>query len=365
MNKVIIVTFQSAYNYGATLQCFSLQETIRKLNYDCQVLNYDNSKLKRYDALFRIIPKCKSDIKYNLINLLHLRKVLNRNKSHESFINKNLNLTNKMKAKEIKKLNLAGNTLIAGSDQVWNTFLTLGFDDIYFLNFGTNVKKISYAASIGTNDIDSNYICKIKNALNKFDYISVREETGKKALQKIINKNIDVVLDPTLLLTKENWEKYISEKDDYKEKYILVYMPNSIVIKIANYLAKKENLKVVNLSKENKYGKREINKYDANPFEFLNLVKNAKYIVTISFHATVFSILFNKKFWVVPDLKVSSRITDLLKMVKLEDRIIKNYEDFLQRSIEEIDYTIVNKVINEKRRESINKLKMSLKQKED
>ena len=285
-----------------------------------------------------------------------------RNKKYKEFINKTLNLTPKMKENKIKKLKFDNRILITGSDQVWNTNLTGGFDNIYFLNFGSNVKKISYAASIGTMDVNTSYKKEIKDALNSFDYISVREETGKKALQEIIRKNIDVVLDPTLLLSENDWKKYIPNIDSKNNEYILVYTANDTVVRIANYLAKKENLKIVNLDRVNKYGKLEVNKYGSTPFEFLELVKNAKYVITISFHATVFSIIFNKNFWVNPDLKVSSRIVDLLKKIKLEDRIVKDYNNFLEKNEnKEINYEYVNKIITTERSNSLKKLKDNLK----
>ena len=350
MNKEsIIVTFQNAYNYGAVLQCFALQEVIKNFNIDVSVLNYDNHFFKS--------KKPMSNIKYNISSIIHLNRMLKRNRSYKNFISKNINLTKLMTYKEIKQLNLNSNTiLISGSDQVWNTDLTNGFDDIYFLNFGNNAKKISYAASIGKTDIDSKYIEKIKNALSNFIYISVREKTGQKVLKNLTDLNVDVVLDPTFLLTKIEWQKYISSKQRYNYEYILVYMPNEDIIKIVTDLVKDTNLKVINLAKKKSYGKYEINRFDANPFEFIELVKNAKYIITTSFHATAFSIVFNKPFWVIPPKNVSSRITDLLQSLQLDNRILKNYDDYFSKKCKSIDYTYANKVIQKEREKSICKL---------
>lgn len=362
--NIYITTFQNAYNYGAVLQCYALQETIKKYEKNVQVINYDNNEISDFYKVFfrpRTNNLFKKYFKSTLSALYYYKRLKNRNKSFESFISENINLTKLMKYEEIINMKLSKNDLlITGSDQVWNTNLTNGFDDIYFLNF-SEVQKMSYAASIGRNKINSKDIEKIKDTLNKYKYISVREETGKKLLNEIIDKNIDVVLDPTLLLNKEDWEKHLSNKRIISKDYIFVYMPNPECIKIAKNIAKKENLKIVNISKKTLFGTREINKFDANPFDFIELLRDAKYIVTSSFHATVFSILFEKKFFVVPPQGVSSRITDLLNKIGLIDRCLNDYNDFkLKKYLEDINYENVEKILYLEREKSLNALKDNL-----
>lgn len=359
MKKAIIVTFQNAYNYGAILQCFALQEKIKSLDISVSVLNYNNNIIAKIYKNFYIpskrFPKC---IKSFLSNIIYFKRIYIRNKNFKEFIDNNLNLTELMNYEEIKKLNLHDTVLIAGSDQIWNENITNGIDDIYFLNFGKNVKRISYAASIGKTDIRKENQKQVRELLEKFDYLSVREETGKTTLTKLINKKIDVVLDPTLLMARIEWDKYISKEKKYNEKYILVYMPNDIVIKVASNIAKKYNYKVINISKRKLFGKKEINKCNTNPLDFIQLIRDAECIVTSSFHAIVFSIIYNKNFWVAPPKGVSSRITDLLNNLKLNTRIIKSYDDFIRKDNKsKINFTYANEVLKEERLESLKRLK--------
>lgn len=349
MKKAYIVTFQNAYNYGAILQCYALQTIINRFIKDTHVLNYDNKIISDpYKSI--LFPKEKFILKYKALfsSLLYHSKLKARNKNFEKCINDNLKLTKKMTKEEIINSNFGKSTfLITGSDQVWNTRLVHGVDDVYFLNFSKQSKKISYAASIGTNDLDPNYIGEIKERINSLDYISVREETAKKILKDLTDKEIDVIIDPTLMLNKNEWSNIIESERKIKNKYLLVYMPNKDVIKTAKYISKKEGLKIVNISKKRKFGLREINKFTCDPLEFIQLIRDAEYIVTSSFHGTAFSIIFNKKFWVFPPQKLSSRIENLLKKLKISNRNLnleKNLFDNFDYNME-IDYINVNKIL--------------------
>lgn len=358
--KSIIITFQNAVNYGAVLQCYALQNTLEKNNINVEVLNYDNKIIGDCYKIF-YYPKNEKSFKMYLKSFISamffFNQLCGRNAKFRKFIKHNIHLTEKYSKKNIKDKDFGENTtLIAGSDQIWNTDLTNGFDDVYYLNFSDNSKKISYAASIGKNELDSKFLNDIKKCLNKFDYISVREETGKLEIDKKLNKNVDVVLDPTLLIDKEEWEKKLEHKK-IDCKYIFVYMPNVDVIKSAKYISEKENLKIVNISKKHYFGRREINKFRSDPIEFLTLLYNAEYIITTSFHATSFSIIFNKKIIVFPPEGLSSRITNLTEKLKLNDIIYNSFSEIkTARYKNSINYTNANKLLLKYREESIKKL---------
>lgn len=358
--KCLIVTFQNAFNYGAMLQCYALQHTLEENKLDVKVLNYKNNVISDFYKIF-YYPKnenfFKKYLKSSISALYFFKQLYGRNEKFKTFLKDNINLTKSYKKEELKSISFGEDTtLIAGSDQIWNTDLTDGFDDIYYLNFSNNSKKISYAASIGKKELGSNFLDSTKKCLDKFSYISVREETGKIEIENKLNKKVDVVLDPTLLIEKKEWEKSISN-NKIKDKYIFVYMANDNVIKAAKYISEKENLKIVNISKKNYFGKNEINKFKSDPFEFLTLLFNAEYVITTSFHATSFSIIFNKKIMVFPPKGLSSRITDLAEKLELQDIIYNSFEESeMKKYSNEIDYEKPNKLLSELRKESIEKL---------
>ena len=164
-------------------------------------------------------------------------------------------------------------------------------------------------------------------------------------------------MDPTLLLTYVEWNDIIVKQNysEPKEKYILAYdvAPDSEYVKIVNDLSNQSNLKVIHFDLINIYKNEYMNKYSADPFEFINLIKNAEFIVTTSFHATVFSIIFNKKFWVIPHKKTGKRVTDLLLLMKLSSRVIYTLEEFRKRDYnEKINYTLTNEIIVKERKKS-------------
>ena len=359
--NIMIVTFQNAYNHGAMLQCFALQEKIKSFENDVKVLNYDNKIISNIYKIFYVNQNNSFAVKYIkafIHGIVFFNQIRRRNKKFRDFIYNNINTTKLMSANDIKSNKYSNyDMLIVGSDQVWNTDLLNGFDDIYFLSFGDNIEKASYAASIGKTYIDENYQEQISHALSDFKSISLREESGKKAISKLTNKELTVDLDPTLLLERNEWDKYIPQEKIVDDKYILVYMPNQEVIKIADYISKKENIKIVDVDKKKNF-KNEINMFDSDPLEFVNLVKNAEYIITSSFHATVFSVIYNKKFWVVPPKKISSRIDDLLSKLKLSNRVLKDYNDYLSKEkCNNIDYKSTNMLLNKEREKSIDNLK--------
>lgn len=365
--KIRIVTFQNAYNYGAVLQCYALQSTIKDINdNEVKVLNYRNINVEN---LYRIFYKPSGSlivlryIKSFLKGILYMKQTLPRNRMFSKFIEKNINLTEPLNKDEI--INYGYNSdyvFVAGSDQIWNTNITKGIDEIYTLNFGDNIKRVSYAASIGNKEIaekDKEYF---EKSLSKFDNISIREETGRIALKEVTTKPVEVVLDPTLLMNADKWEKAIDIKKENKEKYIFVYMANQECVDIANWLKEKTNYKIIYIDKKNLFSKDSKNDVEADPFDFVNYIKNAQYVVTTSFHATVFSIIFNKKFWVVPPKKVGSRITDLLNKLELIDRCINNVDELNKKGYDKkIEYKNVNLKLEEERQKSINWLKDAIK----
>ncbi len=365
--KIDIITFQGAYNYGAILQAYALQRIIEEMNNQVKIINYRNRIVEEPYKIINFDKRnFKNFLKSIIGNILYFKKRYKRYKNFDKFIKENLNLTKKYISEEkLKKDAPIADIYITGSDQVWNSKITNGLQDAYTLNFGNkNIKRISYAASIGNGRIEENEKEIYKEKVSNIDNISVREEEGKKILTEFIVKPIEVVLDPTLLLTKSQWENKIRNCHKEKEKYILAYVvqPDQEYLKIVNELSQKTGLKVIHFNRKNE-GIRNIlrNVYTEGPLEFVNYIKNAEYVVATSFHATVFSVIFHKNFFIIPHKKTGSRVTNLLDKLGIKNRTFNTLEEF-----QNIDYNFktdwdkVNQKLNEERKKSLNWLENAI-----
>lgn len=361
MKKIGIITFHRAVNYGAVLQAFATQEFLKANGFNAEIIDY-RDKILENPYKFLKLPRggIKTKIKKILNDIIYFKKNRTKGKNFQKFIESNLNLS-KMYANitELKEDYPKYDIYITGSDQVWNTNIVGNLSDAYTLNFGNNdIKRISYAASIGLSQIDNKYENDYKEKLKRIDSLSVREENAKLILDKLLNReDIQVVLDPTLLLDRKFWINKLDKFDKENEKYIFVYAvaDNDEYRKIANYLSKETGLKIIHFEKRNNFENILKNASTEGPFEFLNYIKNAEYVVTNSFHATVFSIIFNKKFFCVPYKTTSSRITNLLEKLGINDRIVYTLEEFKNKKYdEEIDYNMVNIKLEQEKEKSIN-----------
>ena len=361
MNKIYITTFIKAHNYGAALQAYALQECLKERGYISYFLNYKDELIERNYKIVKVNGKnLKQRLKSFIRSVIFFNLNFKHYKKFQLFEEKKLNLypLKPQKAKYFYQENFDRDILITGSDQVWNYEITNGLSDIYSLNFGSEkTKKISYAASTGKNKIDDSLILEYAKKLSKINMISVRENTGKMILKEIIpQKDISVVLDPTLLLTKEIWTSKVQEMEAEKEKYILAYMveEDKEYMKIVEELSNKTGLKIIHFDKRNKYRNVLRKAYIDGPLEFVNLIKNAEYVVATSFHATVFSIIFNNKFWIVPHKTTGSRVTDLLKKFNISNRAVTSLEEFKEKNYDEnINYEEVNKILEKEREKSL------------
>lgn len=361
--RTATITFHKAVNYGAILQTYALQRSILKLGIDNDVIDYDCKLISNEYKLINT-KSIKSFIKSLIVFKIYYYK---KNK-FKSFIKKYIILTNPV-TKDILKseeFNNKYNFFITGSDQVWNYEIT-NLDDVYFLNFVKDESKIkSYAASFGISCIPENLRLKYKNYLKRFSSILVRERTGAKLIENLIDKKVNVVLDPVLLLNEKEWNKIIfkTKFDNIKDKYILVYMGTPYIKLFAENLSIKYNIPIFNISdlifkREKKIGNTESK---LGPEEFISAIKNAKFVITGSFHAVVFSIIYNKDFFINNKDKTkesrSSRQKDLLDLLEIKDREIFNHDD--DTDFVPIDWNNVNKKLEIERNKSINELKKML-----
>ena len=342
--KVAFITVHIGVNVGSNLQAIATSEVLKKAGYDPILINYIPPRVtfKRYWSNAR-----KSFVRF-LKAVYGFPRYYSLNKKFEEYQSKYCQMT-----KPIYDSDIFGDVIpkadiyMTGSDQVWNFVHNEGYDYHYFFE-GIIGKKISYAASIGMSTLKPEEEGILKERLLDYDKITVREDKAVELLRGIGIES-EQVIDPTLMLNKDEWEKYMSESL-VNEPYVLVYHPYNIVdiqkiYEVARKIADKKRLKVVSFlwweRKPIKHADRTI--FNASPGEFLSLMYHADYIITNSFHGTAFSINFNKQFWVFSPSKFSSRITSIIKMLGIENRLINT-----QIEDNEIDNLIEYDVINRK-----------------
>ena len=351
--KIGIITYHRAKNLGAMLQSYALQKTLEKYKGKCEIIDYRNEKMEESYKVKKIW-ECKS-LKEKIKNILFMKK----NKAFEE-VRKEFNekvqtiSTKKYNKNNIKEANNDYDLFVTGSDQVWNVKLNYD-DENYFLNFAEdNNKKNSYAASFGTNKINEEQKEKICNQLKTFNKISVREEEGKNVVRELTGRNSELVLDPTLLLNKYEWENMINNERIEKEKYIFVYVIayTPTLLESARKLGKERNCKVIcfHTSYQKYRGMKNLTK--VSPQDFLNYIKNAEAVVTSSFHGMCFSINLQKEFYYELDenkVNNNSRLKTLATTLNLEDRRIINGKCINNR----INYSEVTKKLEAERKKSI------------
>jgi hypothetical protein len=358
--KIALVTTQNANNYGAIFQAFALQQALSRFG-DVDIINYDNRHIGISFDLVRVKPTVHGllGMGKDIVRLVPRYKVI---KKFKCFIQNNMVLTKRVSAQELLLGELSQyDAYVAGSDQIWNPACISNnsvIDPIYFLNFAPNkARKLSYASSIGGYQLSIDEKENFKGLLDDFHTISVRERDTQKLLQEVLGKDVHHVLDPTLLLSKEEWLEAVRVKEgQYKEeKYILLYtVPKvSLIRKAVDYFAKKTGLKVVAIDQGISAGAnvdRVIR--DAGPVDFIQLFANAEFVITDSFHGTCFSLNFGIPFLAISHGVHSNRVESLLSLVGLQHRLVKTEEDFNDLEII-FDYRDANKRLLKARADSL------------
>lgn len=339
--KLIIktITCHNVYNYGATLQAYALQTYLQSLGNEVEIIDYapryhswscwnipENStvyKLASKNMFIHFLYACHRWIK-------HKRETnLIREKKFDEFDKKYLRLTTKhyINYEQLKQDPPKADIYIAGSDQIWNPVGGTGLDPVFYLNFGeAGIHRISYAASFGVSILNEHQKDIIKNYLSSMDNISVRESTGLNILKSLnINSGMQV-LDPVFLLDKATWLQFIGgTKKVVEGNYVLIYdffQDDPNIQKLAFELKIMTGFNIVSVNNSGKLPYADVNISDASPLEFLSLINNANVVISNSFHATAFSIILNKEFYVYPVIrhKNQSRMIDLLNQFHLSDR---------------------------------------------
>lgn len=360
MKNISFITIHIGSNFGSNLQTIATAQIFKMLGFNSVVVNYIPPRVtyKRFwqRAFSSPLKFCRSII---VLPLFCINKHI-----YNSYLAKHCNVSKPIYAEDdfVSKCPKA-DYYVTGSDQVWNFKHNEGLDTHYFFD-GIKGKKIAYASSIGMDKLSKEEQLSLKKYLKIYDAISVREASAKEQLQEL-EIEATHVLDPTLMLNKEQWSKYISKRIE-KDKYILVYLPyniidENVIYKTIRNIAKQKQLKVVTFS-WTYFTKRKADKTYrfCNPSDFLSLMYYADYVVTNSFHGTAFSINLNKQFWVYMPSKFSTRVKSLLDLCKINNRQLTDEID--TKNINEvIDYTDVNNILNNERQKAFDFLQNALK----
>lgn len=386
MKKIGLVSCYFKNNYGSQLQAYATKKILDDMEIENEIINIDknidfkNGKKKYYMSQIFNFTFIKS--KLGMIKLKFDKKINKelgknisiRTQKYKEFIDNNYNLTEPFETyEELKKNAEKYDAILVGSDQLWLPVNVVA--NYYTLNWvPDNIKKISYSTSFGVSTVPEKYKEIYKKFLNRIDCLSTREVAGQKIIKDLINKDADLVCDPTLLFNKDEWMCIQKEEPIIKDKYILCYfLGNSIEYrKFAERLKEKTGCKIVSLNHADEYVKysdifADETPYDIGPGEFLNLIRNAEYVCTDSFHGTVFSLINNRKFYVFrrynkkSKVSTNSRLESLLGIVNLKERLLDGNEDIEDVLKMNIDYKIVDEKIEDFRNKSKEFLKNALK----
>lgn len=368
MNKIGIITVYQNTNYGSKLQSYAMQHFLKSIGYSAENIPFIKMVKNEVNLLARILNFFVFALKKPSIFLtIFARKKCNkRNNIFVDYTHNHINesiYTVRQIREKINEQNNPYYKYICGSDQIW---APNQFNENYFLSFiGDNSTKIAYAPSIGLPQVPFELVDKYKILINNIKFVSIREKDGANIIKKITGRDVPVVVDPTLLLTKDDWKKHMIEPK-IRSPYILCYFlgNNKCHRRWVEKLSKKTGYKVIVLpfaTRDYYWGDEKI--FEAGPREFLGLINDAKIVCTDSYHGMLFSINLNKEFYVFLRFKSNdkinqnSRVLNFLEIINLQNKIVDlNSENIFEK----IDWMNVNDLIDNERTKSIKYLKKAL-----
>ncbi|MCD7780298.1 MAG: polysaccharide pyruvyl transferase family protein, partial [Candidatus Gastranaerophilales bacterium] len=368
------------HNYGSVLQALATQMALDKLGYENETIDISGleKEIKSAKIKYFIKASLTSDIllsKIGMTKTVFIRKFSNntyalntriRSKKFETFIKDSFKLSQVYTSKKEleEKCNSNYNSVLVGSDQLWLPANIAG--DYYTLNFvPSDVNTIAYATSFGQEVLPKDIAKKAEVFLRKIKHIGVREEAGQRLIKKLADRDVPIVCDPTLLFSAEDWLTIQKTERIIKDKYIFCYFlgNNPPHRAFAKRLRNATGYKIVALTHLDEYVKSDDKyadetPYDIDPADFLNLIVNAEYVCTDSFHCTVFSILYKKNIFTFPRSKrktissTNNRLVSLFNLVGIEEALMNGDEDIEKCLHKDIDFERVNEKIETVREES-------------
>ncbi|HAT4318350.1 polysaccharide pyruvyl transferase family protein [Clostridium perfringens] len=365
--KICNITCHDVYNHGASIQAYALMKYLKNNGHEVEIIDYKPDYLDRQYKLLSIdneVWKKNFLKKFIYLTLKIPGRIisLKRKAEFDKFKKENLILTNKKykSNEELKKDLPDADAYICGSDQIWNSIHMNGRDLAFYLDFVPDNKiKFSYAASFATDEIEDKYKPIVKRSIARLDGVGIREKSGVEIVKRLGFNNAVNVVDPVFLLKKEEWDKIATE--NFNEKYILVYDfdKSDLIKKISIEISRKKGLKIYTINSDKpKYADKHFNL--SGPNTFISLVKNAEFIVSNSFHAIVFSIIYEKNIIIVNrNEEINTRMRDLLNDLGLNNRLV-DADYNIENLIEDIDYSKSNEIIRNKINFSQDYLKKTL-----
>jgi len=347
--KIYTITCHEVYNHGASLQEYALLEHLRSLGHSAETLHYKPYYLAGGNDL-RLVPTrynkpiIKSLYRFAKRNILDAkaRRMVAFDRFAEKYIptHKTLYTTND----ELKSNLPMADAYICGSDQIWNSYFKNGWDLAFYLNFVPDEKlKISYAASFAIDKLSEEVKPLVKENVTRLQAVGVRETSAVRILNELGIHNAVQVLDPVFLLDQAHYtSKFVTPITDEPFLFVYDFDLNPIVKSIALHLKQKYGWKIYTVNYNVDYADR--NFYEDGPEKFVSLLNSSQFNITNSFHALVFSLIFNKQFAVVNrNEEINTRMRDLLHLFDIQDNLISSMEDFLAN--QPVDYNQVNPLL--------------------
>lgn len=373
--KVGIITIHRIYNYGSVLQTFALQVALEKLGVTSEIIDYvfPNEFHRSHKNIGE--KQKRNSFRYYILKMLYAKALFRQHKGIERFLHTQIQLSQRCYNCPIELQNNPPlyDVYVTGSDQVWNP-KHCNLDPAFFLQFAPNGKKrISYAASIGRTVLNKEEARKYKDWLNAYSFIGVREKSGTDLLKKLLPEKTSVcrtVLDPTLLLSKEEWGN-MAISPSQRSPYILCYYLNysfdafPYVDELASHIKKLTGYKIIRVARPPMSCSSLFSshyKVGASPEEFLGLIKNAAVVLTTSFHGTAFALNFERPLFTIVEKKGvgDTRQEDLLNLMGLHDRVLEKGEPFPGLDRIECNYEEVRVQLQKERCNSIEYLKEAI-----
>ncbi|MCO4472611.1 hypothetical protein Si131_00857 [Streptococcus infantarius subsp. infantarius] len=330
------------------LESYAIQQSLLEKGNDVEIINFSSAGQRE---LYDVFSKNKSlkDMIKNFLIIPAKKRISVNNEKYEEFKRKNFLLSedfNEMGQLSDSKYDV----VVAGSDQIWNITIA-DYDDAYFLPWVKSAKKVAYAPSFGSKNIMkySKNVRKYEEFLNSFDALSIREKNGKKWIKDICGKDVNVLIDPTLLLDSSKYDLIIDDSFKPQGKYIFFYCPsfNRKICRFVKKISDKYNLPVITWSTKSYFYKFvKTFGFKLVPYEtpslYLSLIKNAELVITTSYHGTIFSTIYRKKFITVKNGEMygdDDRVMTLLNQIGMENRLLPYQFDSDINYLDDIDYS--------------------------
>lgn len=356
--RVGIVTFHAAHNFGSALQAYAMQAAVKGMGHDATIVDYLSRDQNGYRLVSFRHPK------YTMRVMSKLRAFCGRRRAFADFAASSFALTaaryTYKDESKLTELQDDFDCFVCGSDQIWNLDCTQGVVEPFFLSFAGDKRRVAYAPSLAHTEFKPENFDKekVSRLLADFDFLSVREEETLPLFQPLVDKPIDVVLDPTLLLDAADYEPVIAEapvEGEYIFMYLLRKCPELVESTIA--MARETGKKVVYVSEKKLPIPNSTNLFGIGPSEFLSLIANADVVMANSFHAAVFSVLFHKTFRVFATDGSGARMRDLLANLGIRESCVA-CED--SSEIVEVNWADVDRRLEALRAHSMDYLRRAL-----